>query len=614
MVEHLLIPARRCRKQSGALRLKSPIVLASPGSADQVPLTQLASDLRKHKARVRIARNAWGPAAVRVRRDPRVVGRDAYRLRISPEGVEIAASEDPGAYYAVQTLRELVACHGLRLPACEIDDAPDFARRGVYHDCSRGKVPTLETLKALVERLARWKINELQLYVENVFAFARHPKIGRGFSPLSPGELLDLQDHCRLHHVRLVGSLASFGHMEKILMLPEYQHLGEMPGFHGRPGGTTLCPTDPGSIRLMSELYEEFLPLFEAEDFNVCCDETWELGRGRSKRRADRVGTGRVYLDFLLKLAKLCEKHGKRMNAWADIVLDHPELLGDLPSDVVMLNWEYNTGGGRVPRTREIAKAGLPLMVCPGTSGWQTHGTRLANAMGNIAEFATEGRKHGAEGLLNTDWGDRGHRNTLGVSLHAFAYGAAQAWNGRAVDDKVFTDRFAMHVFGDRRGKLAKAIRTLGRSYLDCGATYSNHSALYLTLVQPTRRRRGVEQDLLDQAKPAGLRKIITGLRDPAIWPKPTPGMDRFERLALREFALASRMDVLASRRTLIVQDLRAGRSVAPSALRALASEMGRLMRDFESLWLARNKPSRLRDNLSLMQKVQREALRQARK
>ena len=33
----------------------------------------------------------------------------------------------------------------------------------------------------------------------------------------------------------------------------------------------------------MAELYEEFVPLFEAADFNVCGDETWDLGKGRSK-------------------------------------------------------------------------------------------------------------------------------------------------------------------------------------------------------------------------------------------------------------------------------------------------------------------------------------------
>ena len=42
---------------------------------------------------------------------------------------------------------------------------------------------------------------------------------------------------------------------------------------------------------------------------------------------------------------------------------------------------------------------------------------------------ATSGLKHGATGLLNTDWGDNGHQQMLAVSLTQFAYGAAASWN-----------------------------------------------------------------------------------------------------------------------------------------------------------------------------------------
>ncbi len=115
-----------------------------------------------------------------------------------------------------------------------------------------------------------------------------------------------MQGYAKMHFINFVPSLTSFGHFEKILMLPEYQHLGEMPGFRGHPGGSTLCPGDPGSIKLLEDMYDDFLPLFDAEDFNACGDEPWELGKGRSKARAKRIGLGRVYLDFLLKIHKLC--------------------------------------------------------------------------------------------------------------------------------------------------------------------------------------------------------------------------------------------------------------------------------------------------------------------
>ena len=329
-----------------------------------------------------------------------------------------------------------------------------------------------------------------------------------------------------MHHVRLVGSLASFGHLEKILSLPRYRNLGEMPGFRGFAGGTTLCPSDAGSIKLIDELYREFIPLFEADDFNVCCDETWELGKGRSKRRAACIGVGRIYLDFVLKIHRLCEKYGKRMNAWADIVLKHPALLADLPRDIVLLNWEYEHNGANISRTKEITGAGFNLMVCPGTSSWLTHGSRLGNSVENVTRFASEGRRHHAEGLVNTDWGDQGHRNFLGVSLHGFAHGAAHAWHGKGVDNEKFTENFCYHVFGQRTRGMAKALQLLGNTYITCGFPCRNESLLYHALVEPLLHTRPPKRSPIDMMDEAGLQKISVNYRlgrfcrDPKnLWP-----------------------------------------------------------------------------------------------
>ncbi len=594
----LLVPPKSIAPLPGKFEFSRSVVLASPSAGDALPLGQLAADLRRRGVAARVQRSAVGQAVVRVHRDQKLP-HEHYRVAIDGGGVSIFAGDDAGAYYAVQTIRELFcAGEGRELRCCRVEDRPDFARRGVYHDCSRGKVPTLETLKELVERLATWKINELQLYVENVFSFRRHPQIGRGYSPFTAAELLELGDWCKLHHVRLVGSLASFGHLERILELPAYRHLGEMPYSPGR-ACMTLCPGDAGSLKLIRELYEEFVPLFEPRDFNICCDETWELGKGRSKARVARLGVGRVYMEFLLKLHGLVQGYGKRTNAWADIVLEHPELLKYLPRDMVMLNWDYNAnppGKGRTARASEIARAGLPFMVCPGTSAWMTHGTRLENAVGNVRQASEEGLKNKAEGLLNTDWGDSGHRNFLAVSLHGFAHAAACSWNSRAVDDCAFTRTFCRQVFAQQGGRLAGAVAALGSSYKIVSDEYYNRSQLYFTLVEPVRAKE--DKGAIDQCKPAGLRRIIDALGARSLWPSAPAGLPRFEALAMQEFAVAARMEVLAARRALVVQALRAGKASPSRERKTLAADIRAVARDLARLWMARNKPSRLKDNL----------------
>ena len=578
---------------------------------DALPLSQLQETIKQHlSVRANITFNALGPAEARIRQDSAIKHPEAYRIIITPAGIEIIAATDTGAYYAIQTLRDLIALYGRKLPACRIDDAPLFQRRGVYHDCSRGKVPTLETLKQLVERLAHWKINELQLYIENVFTFIRHPDIGKGSSPFTPDEILSLQQHCKKHHIRLVGSLASFGHMEKILSLPAYQHLGEMPGFRNLPGGTTLCPTNPGSIKLVKDLYEEFVPLFEADDFNVCCDETWELGKGRSQRRAKKIGTGQLYLDFLLKIHRLCQKHGKRMNLWADILLKYPELLNKLPRDIVLLNWEYEHDGANITRTKEIAKTGIDFMVCPGTSSWLTHGSRLPNAIQNVKTFAQQGYRYGASGLLNTDWGDQGHRNFLGVSLHGFAHGAAHAWNSGGINETTFTENFCRLTFGQRSKQLAKALNTLGSTYQTCGQVRPNGSFLFEALTEPLSTPRSPENSATEKMTTAGLKKVVRQLSAENLWPKVSKNLPEFEQIAMNELKLAACMDCLAAERALTAKTIRNGNKIQTSQLRRLAHQTERISNKFQELWLKRNKPSRLRNNIRLFKKTQSRMLR----
>lgn len=535
--------------------------------------------------------------------DKTIKNPEGYKIKITENGIEILASAVAGKYYAQQTLKDLEAVYGNKLPVCRIEDEPDFKRRGVYLDCSRGKVPKLKTLKELAVRLAHWKINELQLYIENVFTFKKHPEIGKGHSPFKPQEICELRDFCKGHHIRLVGSLASFGHLEKTLALPKYKHLGELPGFRGFAGGTTLCPIDPHSIKLISELYSEFVPLFEAEDFNVCGDEPWELGKGRSEKLAQRIGTGKIYLDFILKLYRLCKKHGRQMNMWADIAFKHPQLLKDLPKDIVLLNWEYEKDGKNIYRTKDIAKAGFPFMVCPGTSGWLTHGSRLPNSMVNIKNFSQQGRKYGAEGLLNTDWGDNGHRNFLGASLHGFAYGAAQSWNGKAVDNKIFTDNFCRQFFGEETGRLTDIINLLGRTYITCGTNVPNKSWLYFALVEPADKKdAGGVIDLMNEK---GLKKIVKQFSNESIWPKSIKQLESFEQIAYDELKLAAKMDWLAARRALIIKDLRKGKKVKTKELKFLNGQMRQMTKKFKNLWLERNKISRLNDNLLLLEKAE---------
>ncbi len=234
-----------------------------------------------------------------------------YHLSVAADGIRILGDDAAGAFYGVMTLKQLLQTQGSTLPLLEIEDYPDFPARGVMYDISRDKVPTMETLYRLIDWLAALKINQFQLYTEHTFAYRQHPKVWATASPITAEQILALDAYCQERFVELVPNQNSFGHMYRFLKLPEYKHLAEtdqkvLEWLDEVP--FSLAPVDPGSIELVSSLYDELLPNFTSKLFNVGADETFDLGYGRSKQAVEEKGKGRVYLDFLLQIYQRVQK------------------------------------------------------------------------------------------------------------------------------------------------------------------------------------------------------------------------------------------------------------------------------------------------------------------
>ena len=384
-------------------------------------------------------RSAWriqtdkSSGSIVVSRDDGIAA-EGYRLSIGSDEIRIAAHDGRGAFYAIQTLRQIIRQSPDALPALEIEDSPDFPTRGVMLDISHDKVPTMDTLFTLIDKLAELKINQVQLYTEHTFAYAKHPQVWKNASPLTGEQIRQLDHFCRERFIELVPNQNSFGHMERWLRHPEYKDLSECPdGFdfpwgQHMPTGFSLNPLDERSLRLVEGLFDELLPNFSSKQFNVGCDETFDLGLGRSKEEVEKRGKETVYLEFLLKIYKSVKSHGRTMQFWGDIILHKPELIPKLPKDVVALNWGYEIGHPFAKETAAFQDAGVPFYVCPGTSSWCTIAGRTDNALVNLKDAADQGLAHGAIGYLNTDWGDHGHLQYLPISYLGLVAGAAYSW------------------------------------------------------------------------------------------------------------------------------------------------------------------------------------------
>lgn len=398
--------------------------------------------------------------------------KESYEIEISKDGIVITGSDDAGLFYGIQTLKQIVRNSAPVIPNLYIKDEPSFDVRGFYHDITRGKVPTLDTLKELVDKASFYKINQLQLYIEHTFAFKDLSEMWLGADPLTAEEILILDEYCRKKHIELVPSLATFGHLYTLLTTKSYRHLCELEvkdkpfTWYDRMAHHTIDVSNEESLKLIDKMIEEFIPLFSSDKFNICCDETFDIGEGKNKGLAEKVGKGQLYVEFLNKIVNCVKKYNKKVMFWGDIVLRHKEVLKDLPKDLICLNWNYAPNPCE-DNIRIISECSLEQYVCPGVGGWNLLMNIYDSAFSNIKNMVQYGKKYNAKGVLNTDWGDFGHINLYQGSIIGMIYGAALSWNADYDEDFNIVDKNISKIeYGDNAENLVGLLRELSRCQL----------------------------------------------------------------------------------------------------------------------------------------------------
>lgn len=378
----------------------------------------------------------------------------SYTLDINEERV-LLQGEESGLWFGMQTLLQILEQSGAMLPFLHIEDAPQIPNRGYYFDCSRGRIPKLEWLKKLADKMAHYKLNQLQLYVEHTYLFRGMTELWKDDTPLTAEEIIEFDYYCKERGIELVPSLSSFGHLYKLLSSKKYSHLCELEGYEQTPFSVrrrmdhhTIDTTNSESFELVKGMIYEYMQLFSSKQFNFCADETFDLGKGRSRTTAEELGTDRVYIDFVKKLAQFVVDNGRRPMFWGDIIVGFPEMLKELPEGMICLNWGYDPNQSE-EATRKIYEAGAVQYCCPGCQSWNQFVPLNRNSYNNIRRQCEFAKKYGATGVLNTDWGDYLHLCHPDFSIAGMIYGAAFSWNDELIDYEEINRQISRMEYGD---------------------------------------------------------------------------------------------------------------------------------------------------------------------
>lgn len=513
------------------------------------------------------------------------IAKEGYRLTIDDKGAEIEYTDEAGAFYAVSTIKQIIKQSANVLPQVMIDDSPDFPNRGYMLDISRLKVPKMETIYKIVDFIADLKINQFQLYIEGFsFAYQSFTHVWENLTPITGEDIINLDKYCKDRYIDLVPNQNNFGHMSDWLALEEYKQLAECPDgfqFDGcfLPEPRCLNPLDPKSLEHVKNMSADLLPYFSSNYFNVSCDETLELGQGKSKALAEDIGVGRVYLNFLLKIYDVVVSHGKKMMFWGDIIKGCPELIQELPKDIIALEWGYLAEQPSEESCKKFSDANVPFYVCPGTGSWNTLLGKTYQMRENIKRAAKNGKKYGAIGLLNTDWGDEGHWQPLPVSYAGIAYGAAMSWAVEENENVDLAEFLDVHVFEDTNKLMGNFALTIGDYHL-IEAKRPNNITHLVQILYVGLGHEGLVEGLCE----ADFEKVIVFLNEQKSILEKTNMTCKDANLVLREYENSIRL----AKHGLYMSIYALGKR-DKDFIKFLYRDIKIIIEEFRKVWLERN-------------------------
>lgn len=324
------------------------------------------------------------------------LGKEAYILDVSPRKVLIEASSLEGAFYGMQTFKQLLPpeifgsskASGIdwKAACCHIEDAPNFAYRGLLLDCGRYFYPKEDVMK-FIDQMSRVKLNMLQWHLTEDqgwrIEIKKYPlltEVGayrRETCPNKEGIDGDGTPHGGFYTQEDVREIVEYARHRCVNIIPEI----ELPGHSGAAIASypifSCTPSEPKevvtswgvkedvfcprteTVEFLEDVFTELFDLFPCEYYNIGGDEcpktAWQ-NSAYCKEFAAREGLGSVddIQDwFVAHFTKFLSDHGKKVIGW-DEILDGPSA-----ADCIAVSYR-----GHAPARNAISR-GIDCILAP---------------------------------------------------------------------------------------------------------------------------------------------------------------------------------------------------------------------------------------------------------
>ncbi len=310
----------------------------------------------------------------------------AYTLSIKPKGITIRAADEQGAFYALQTLRQMSDAGNGVLSCCEVTDRPRYPYRGLMFDVVR-HFRSKEAVLRQLDAMAMVKMSRMHFHLTDNEGFrirldccpdvARKTAFGdaRSFHDIlsttyaytpveepegyvtgtyyddgkicggyySKDDIREILAYAAERHIEIIPEIEMPGHNRALLKArPELFCTGDR---HTRDN--VVCVTQEETFAFFEAVLKEVAELFPSEYIHIGGDEaSKDNWKACDRCRETMALEGLTSVDqlqsrFIRRIEKSLNAMGKKLIGWDEI------LEGGLSENATVMSWRGSDGGAK---------------------------------------------------------------------------------------------------------------------------------------------------------------------------------------------------------------------------------------------------------------------------
>lgn len=400
---------------------------------------------------------------------------EGYVLTLNSRGAHISSRGEAGLFYGCQTLQQLMEDSrdtGKAIPAVRITDWPQIKYRAVHLDTKHHR-DALSYYYAMIDKLARYKVNAIIWELEDKFGYTRHPEIAAK-NAISKQDMTAICEYAAKRHIDISPLVQGLGHASFILK--HHWELRENPA-----SDWEFCPSNPKTYEMLFDLYSDvFDAMPRSKYLHVGGDEITAIGIDE-RCKATGKAPFELQMIWLKKVCGFANEHGRTPIFWDDMPIKFAGLwslvlsqkseeevaekwttqkldaaVDMFPKDCIYMRWSYHdpTGAAHRRLLNWYRDKGLRVMAATAASAADSpYMPRDSSRTRYIRDFSRLTADNNLEGILATAWDDGSpHLETV---WRGYIAQGEYGWNpyGRAIPD--YLEAHAQREFGLPAGNKA---------------------------------------------------------------------------------------------------------------------------------------------------------------